>query len=182
MIKKNFIDANRLLLDSFALARQIYESGFLPDLLIGIWRGGTPPGIAIHEFLTFKGLNLAHTVIKVHSYHDIECPGEVQIDGLEHALALIKEGDNVLIVDDIFDTGRTLDTVIRTIQKMAGEKRPRIKIATVFYKPCKNQTNIVPDFYLRVVDQWVVFPHELKGLTEEEIRQKGEDLYQIIYG
>ncbi|MEW6381389.1 MAG: phosphoribosyltransferase family protein [bacterium] len=182
MIKKDFIDANRLLLDSFALARQIYESGFSPNLLIGIWRGGTPPGIAIHEFLTFKGLNLAHTVIKVHAYRGIECPGEVHIDGLEHALTLMKDGDRILIVDDIFDTGRTLDTVIRTIQERAGERQLRIKVATVFFKPCKNQTNIVPDFYLRVVDRWVVFPHELKGLTEEEIRQKGEDLYQIIFG
>jgi hypoxanthine phosphoribosyltransferase len=182
MVEKDFIDANRLLLDSFALARQIYESDYSPDLLIGIWRGGTPPGIAIHEFLTFKGLNLAHTVIKVQAYKGIECPGEVQINGLEYALSLIKEECRILIVDDIFDTGRTLNSVIRAIQDKTGEKKPQIKVATIFFKPLKNQTNIVPDFYLRIVDQWVVFPHELKGLTNEEIRQKGEDLYKIICG
>ncbi|MEW5801341.1 MAG: phosphoribosyltransferase family protein [bacterium] len=182
MTEKNYVDANRLLLDSFTLARRIYESHYFPNLLIGIWRGGTPPGIAIHEFLTFKGLSLAHTVIKVHAYKGIECPGEVHIDGLEHALSLIHEECRILIVDDIFDTGRTLSSVIQAIQHRASEKRPEIKVATIFFKPSKNQTTIVPDFYLREVDQWVVFPHELKGLTEEEIRQKGEALYQIIFG
>lgn len=182
MIKKIFIDANTLLLDSFSLARQIYESNFSPTLLIGIWRGGTPPGIAIHEFLTLKGLDLDHTVIKAHSYKGIEHYGEVQIEGLDHILYLIHPEDKILIVDDIFDTGRTLKALIQNIQERVKGGKPTIKIATIFYKPTKNQTNIVPDYYFKVVDQWVIFPHELKDLTKKEIRQKGEDLYRIIFG
>ena len=118
MGEKIFIDANTLLLDSFALAKQIYESHFCPNLLIGIWRGGTPPGIAIHEFLTLKGLDLAHTVIKVQSYKGIEQRGEIYIQGLNNVLSLIQQESQVLIVDDIFDTGRTLEAVIKTIQKI----------------------------------------------------------------
>jgi hypothetical protein len=181
MVEKDYIDANKLLLDSFALARQIYESNYSPNLLIGIWRGGTPPGIAIHEFLTFKGITPAHTAIKVQSYQGIERPGEVRIEGLEHVLPAIGENDQILLVDDIFDTGKTIESVIRAIHKETTNGKPRIKVATIFYKPSKNQTNMVPDFYLNAVDQWVVFPHELQGLTKEEIREKGEALYQIIY-
>jgi hypoxanthine phosphoribosyltransferase len=181
-IEKLFIDANTLLLDSFSLARRIYQSNFSPDLLVGIWRGGTLPGIAIHEFLTYKGLSLAHTVIKVQSYKGIESKGQVQIDRLDHLLSLIHLDDKILIVDDIFDTGRTLEALIKTIQEEAGNKRPQLKIATVYFKPSKNQTTLVPDFYFKEVDQWVVFPHELKDLTEEEIRQKGEELSRIICG
>ena len=181
MGEKIFIDANTLLLDSFALARQIYESEFSPDLLIAVWRGGTPPGIAIHEFLSLKGLNLAHTVIKVQSYKGIEQRGEIKIEGLEYLLPLIHKDNKILIVDDIFDTGRTLEALIKTIQDKAKDKGPVIKMATIYYKPSKNQTKMVPDFYLKVVDQWVVFPHELKDLTKDEIRQKGEKLYQIIF-
>jgi len=181
MGKKIFINANTLLLDSFTLARQIYESNFSPNLLIGIWRGGTPPGIAIHEFLTLKGLDLDHTVIKIQSYKGIDHYGEVRIDGLDYILSIINQKDKILIVDDIFDTGRTLKALIQNIQEKAKGKKPRIKIATIFYKPTKNETNMVPDYYLKVVNQWVIFPHELKGLTQEEIRQKGEKFYQIIF-
>lgn len=180
MIKKVFIDANTLLLDSFALARQIYESDFTPDLLVGIWRGGTPPGIAIHEFLSVKGLNLAHTVIKVQSYKGIEQRGSVKIEGFDYLLLAIHHGCNLLIVDDIFDTGRTIEAVVKAIGEKAKEQQPKIKVATIYYKPSKNQTTFTPDFYLKVVDQWVVFPHELKDLTKEEIRQKGEEIYRII--
>ena len=181
MAQKLFIDANTLLVDSLALARQIYESNFSPNLLIGIWRGGTPPGIAIHEFLTLKGLDLEHTVIKVQSYKGIELRSEVKIDRLDHLISMIRTGDKILLVDDIFDTGHTLAGVIQTIQKQAQEKNPRIKMATIYYKPSQNKTNMVPDFYLKIVDQWVVFPHELKDLTKEEIRKKGEKIYRIIY-
>ena len=181
MGKKIFIDANTLLLDSFALARQIYESNFSPNLLIGIWRGGTPPGIAIHEFLTLKGLDLDHTVIKIESYKGIENYGEVHIEGLDYILSIIHEKDKILIVDDIFDTGRTLKALIQNIQEKSKERKPKIKIATIFYKPAKNQTNMVPDYYLKVVNQWVIFPHELKDLTKEEIKQKGDKLYRIVF-
>ena len=181
MSKKIFIDANTLLLNSFALARQIYESNFSPNLLIGIWRGGTPPGIAIHEFLTLKGLNMDHTVIKIQSYKGIDHYGEVHIEGLDYILSIIHQKDKILIVDDIFDTGRTLKALIQSIHEKSEDRKPRIKIATIFYKPSKNQTNMVPDYYLKVVNKWVIFPHELKDLTKEEIRQKGEKLYKIVF-
>ena len=181
MIKKIFIDANTLLLYSFSLARQIYESNFAPTLLIGIWRGGAPPGVAIHEFLTLKGLDLDHTVIKAHSYKGIEQYGKVHIEGLDYILSHVHPEDRILIVDDIFDTGRTLKALIDSIQEKFKEGRPRIKTATIFYKPAKNQTSLVPDYYFKVVNQWVTFPHELKDLTREEIRQKGEELYRIIF-
>ena len=100
---------------------------------------------------------------------------------MDQILSIIHKKNKILIVDDIFDTGRTLKALIQNIHEKAKERKPRIKIATIFYKPTKNQTNIVPDYYLKVVNQWVIFPHELKDLTKEEIRQKGEKLYRIIF-
>jgi hypothetical protein len=44
-----------------------------------------------------------------------------------------------------------------------------VRIATVFYKPARNRTQLQPDFCVRTTDAWLVFPHELKGLTREEI-------------
>ena len=56
-----------------------------------------------------------------------------------------------------------------------------IYIATVFYKPQNNKTDIAPKFYCSITDQWVIFPHELEGLTCEEIaKSKGENIAKLI--
>ena len=49
-MNKNFITSQSLLQDSFRLAAKVYEDGFRPDFIIGIWRGGAPIGIAVQEF------------------------------------------------------------------------------------------------------------------------------------
>ena len=49
---KLFIQPAELLEDSFKLAWQVYESGYRPNYIIGVWRGGSPIGIAVQEFLS----------------------------------------------------------------------------------------------------------------------------------
>jgi hypoxanthine phosphoribosyltransferase len=56
MVEKEFIRADDLVRESFDLAKRIYDSGFIPDVLLVLWRGGTPVGIVIHEFLLYKGI------------------------------------------------------------------------------------------------------------------------------
>ena len=179
---KIFIDANTLLLDSFTLARQIYESGYRPDFFIGIWRGGTPPGIAIHEFFVFKGSRpTSHTAIKVESYYGIEQSKEAIVDGLEKVTPKLNPGDKLLIVDDIFDTGRS----IRAVKNVLAETVTfpiQVRVATVYYRPDKNITDFAPDYFLKKVYQWVVFPHELEGLSQEDLKQKGLELFEILSG
>ena len=70
-MEKIFINAQDLLLDSFKLAAQIYESGFRPDFIIGIWRGGTPVGIAVQEYLDYKGVITDHIAIRTSLYTGI---------------------------------------------------------------------------------------------------------------
>ena len=53
---KLFISADELLKDSFKLAWMIFESGFRPNYIVGVWRGGAPVGIAIQEFLIVLGV------------------------------------------------------------------------------------------------------------------------------
>ena len=180
MKSKIFIDANTLLLDSFTLARKIYENGFKPNFLIGIWRGGTPPGIAIHEFFVFKGCKSYHTAIKVESYLGIEQRKEAIVEGLEKVTPRLKPGDRLLIVDDIFDTGKSIEAVKNTLAETV-HCPIQVKVATVYYRPDKNITNFIPDYYLKTVYEWVVFPHELEGLSEKELREKGLVLFEILH-
>jgi hypoxanthine-guanine phosphoribosyltransferase len=52
---------------------------------------------------------------------------------------------------------------------LGGETPQNIKLATIYFKPDQNQTEITPDYYITETDEWIVFPHELDGLTKEEV-------------
>ena len=66
--QKKFLSAQTLLLDSLRLARKMWDSGYRPDFIVALWRGGTSPGIAIHEFFRFRGKDPYHTAVKTLSY------------------------------------------------------------------------------------------------------------------
>jgi len=173
-IPKIFIDARSLLLDSIRLARSVWEDGFRPDYLVGIWRGGTPPGIAMHEFMRLQGLDPYHTTIKTQSYRGMQRgDAGVEIKGLEHVIDVIDATDRLLLVDDVFDTGHTMVAIVDEIHRRARRNTPEIRIATIYYKPQRNETALTPDYWVVETDEWIVFPHEIEGLTEAEIRAKG---------
>jgi len=178
--EKIYVDANSLLADSFKLARMVWDSGFRPGHIMAIWRGGAPVGVAVHEFLKAKGAKMNHMAIKAQSYVKFEQTGRVEIIGLENLAKGVKKGDKLLVVDDVFDTGLTMDAIVRAINDRCADAAPDVRIATVYYKPLKNRTKIKPDFYVKEYNGWIVFPHELEGLTDEEIKKKGLGIYEIV--
>ena len=73
-------------------------------------------------------------------------------------------------VKDDFDSGRSLEAVIVELRRRCRRNLPdKIRIATIYYKPDRNHSSLVPDYYVRATDKWLVFPHEVQGLTREEI-------------
>ena len=170
------MEANDLVRDSFSLAGQIHESGYRPDVILVLWRGGTPVGIVVHEFLLFKGIETYHTVVKAESYSGIGKRSEVRIENLDHVLDRLDAESRVLVVDDIFDTGWT----IQEVKSVLSVKTQRVKVATLYQREGHNQTDIVPDFCYRETDRWIVFPHELMDLSPEEIRMKGESVCEAL--
>lgn len=172
-MSKLYIDANTLLTQSFELAKVIFDSDFKPTALIALWRGGTPIGIAIHEGLSFLGVNTKHFALRT-SYYDNHNQrlDNVEIDNLDSIIDQLNKNDSLLIVDDVFDSGNTINTLLNALHKSDIIDTPKeIRIATPYYKPNNNQTNLKPDFYLQKTEQWIVFPHELHGLSDEEIKQ-----------
>jgi uncharacterized protein len=86
-----------------------------------------------------------------------------------------------LIVDDVFDSGRSVDALIKQIKKLMRLNVPQdIRIACPWFKPANNKTDIVPDYYINSSDEWLVFPHEITGLTEEEIREGKTELSSVM--
>lgn len=176
MIRKTFIKAGALLQDSFALARMIFDSGYRPDVLLVLWRGGSMVGMVIHEFFRYKGIEIFHLAVKAESYTGVEKRIEPRIEHAEAVLSTLKRGCKVLVVDDIFDTGCTLKKVIQLVSKKASE----VRTATLYLKNGKSRVDIEPDYCLRRTDRWIVFPHELQDLTPAEIRRKDRRLAKLV--
>lgn len=179
---KMYVDANTLLVESFKLARMVHEDGFEPDFLIALWRGGTPVGVAIHEYFRHHDFDPYHTAIKTQSYRGLQKDGGVEIKGIEHVIDVVEFDDRMLVVDDVFDTGRTMKAVLDTIRRKARRNTPEMCVATVYYKPLKRRVGFEPDYYRRAVNEWIVFPHELEGLSDAEVKEKGLDIHDLVAG
>jgi len=177
MEKKVYLDAQEFLRDTWRLARMVYDSPWQPEVLLALWRGGAEPGVAIHEYFKARGRNLAHMPVKCYSYTGIgKSNAEVKFEHAESVMAALKPGMKVLVVDDVFDTGRTAAAVHTRLAEIGCD----MKMACVYWKPEKNLTDYLPDFHVTTLDKWIVFPHEIEGLTPEEIQEKDPVLAQLM--
>lgn len=177
---KVYISAQQLLEDSFELALQVFESGFKPDYIVGVWRGGAPVGIAVQELLHVLGVESDHIAIRTSSYTGIgERSKHVKVHGLTYLIKRVESHQKLLIVDDVHDSGLSIDQTIVDLNKACKKNTPEIRVATPYFKPGNNKTDRTPDYFLHKTDDWLVFPHEIDGLTPDEIRQNRPELSKI---
>ena len=171
MTKKSYVSAQSLLDDSFRLGLKIMAEEFHPDYIIGIWRGGTPVGIAVQELMNYHGYPSDHIAIRTSSYTGIEEQSdEIRVHGLHYIIENVNAENSLLIVDDVFDSGRSIQAVIERINALSRRNTPEVvRIATIYYKPEKRKVPITPDYYIHETEDWLVFPHELEGLTRNEV-------------
>lgn len=172
-MEKDFIDSQSLLRDSMELAIRIVRSGFRPTFLAAIWRGGAPIGITVQEVLAYHGIPVDHIAIRTSSDVGIgQQVKTVRVHALDYLVSRLSAQDELLLVDDVFDSGRSIAAVLRELERRCRRNLPaKIRIATAYYKPARNVTALRPDYFVRETDRWLVFPHELQGLTREEILQ-----------
>ena len=185
-MNRTYIAANDLLLDSFRLAAQVHESGFRPDFLVGLWRGGSAVGIAVQEGLDHLGAPTDHIAIRT-SYSGLDSYAEmigkadgIRVYGLQYLLEHLCAEHALLIVDDVYSTGASAQAVIdelalKTRRNLPGE----IRIATVWYRPSES-TRREPDYYVHETQDWLVLPYELTGLSLDELRANTPELAAII--
>ena len=175
-MQKRYIQEQELLEDSYRLAVKIYESGYRPDFIVGVWRGGSTVGIYVQECLQYLGLETDHIAIRT-SYRGmddylqkLEQGVEVHAHGLQYLYENMNAGDALLIVDDVYSTGRNVAAVIdrlqaKTKRNMSGD----VRVAAPYYKSGLNQSGREPDYFLHDYEGWLVLPYELTGLSDEEI-------------
>jgi hypothetical protein len=183
MTEKTYLDPQTLLEDSFRLGARILNDGFKPNYIIAIWRGGTPIGVAVQEFLAYYGVQSDHIAIRTSSYSDgIDGRSKtVLIHGMDYLIKNISAADKLLIVDDVYDTGLTIQAVIKEFKQKCRLNTPEdIRIAVPYFKPGRNKTGVDPEYYLHETEAWLKYPHSLEGLTADEIAKHRPELFDII--
>ena len=185
-MSERFIAADDLLRDSFQLAANIYDAGFKPDFLVGLWRGGSAVGIAVQEGLDYFGTKTDHIAIRT-SYTG--APGysqmvskadSIRVHGLQYLLENLSSHHSMLIVDDVYSTGSSVNAVIGQLAKKTRRNLPKdIRIATVWYRPTE-KTLRTPDYFVHETSDWLVLPYELSGFSIDELRTKRPELSGLI--
>ena len=179
-MNKEFIPYDEVRDNALKLGREIARSGFIPDVIYVSLRGGAYLGNILSEY--FKVLRkgqrpVFYAAVVAHSYQDVQQQTTVRVDGWTYAPDYLRSGDKVLFVDDIFDTGRTINALVNIILER-GLPRQDIKIAVHDYKDFKDSPPlpIIPDFFCRkhilqdrAHDLWIHYlSHELVGLSPQE--------------
>lgn len=185
-MNQRFITANDLLCDSFQLAADIFEAGFEPDFLVGLWRGGSAVGIAVQEGLDYFGTKTDHIAIRT-SYTGalqysqmVDKAGAIRVHGLQYLLENLCAHHSLLIVDDVYSTGSSVNAVIQQLTLKTRRNLPEdIRIATVWYRPTE-KTLRVPEYFVHETSDWLVLPYELSGFTLDELRENRPDMSGLI--
>jgi len=180
-MRKEFLPYETVRNNAIALAARINREGFIPDVIYVSLRGGAYMGNVISEFfkLVRRGTRPAYyAAVVARSYHDIGLQDSVRVDGWTYDPEYLRTGDKVLLVDDIFDSGRTVNALVEIIMDK-GIPREDVRVAVHDYKLrryLETQLPVQPDYWCRFHDLaspdedfWIHYlSHELVGLTEEE--------------
>ena len=140
---------------SYKIAEQIIEKNIKIDIIIAILRGGWIPARILADLLGIENIG----VLGIKFYKSIETRKEQPI--ITYPLILDISNKNVLLVDDVADTGKSLSLAIE-MTRLYGPKN--IYTATLYVKPT---TILVPDFYAETTSAWIIFPWEKAELARE---------------
>jgi len=183
-MRKEFINYDTVRNNALLLAHRIYHDGFIPDVIYVSLRGGAYMGNVISEYfkVVHKGARpVYYAAVVARSYTDVAQSEKVRVDGWTYSPDHLRVGDKVLLIDDIFDTGRTINHLAQIILEK-GIPRSDLKVAVHDYKYFFDKTDQLPnhpDYWCRKHDlsvndeeYWIHYmSHELVGLPLEEIEK-----------
>ena len=152
------------------LSERIKRSSFKPDVIVGVSRGGWHPARILSDLL--ENSNIAN--IKVEFYSDIY--ETVSKPVITQPISVPIEDKTILIVDDVSDTGKTLELIYKEFSKQAKE----VKTITIY---CKPWTCFKPDFHAKSTDRWIIFPwerFEMIKMIGTNMMKEGKKLGEVI--
>lgn len=147
------------------LAGRIKGSGYLPQVIVGVSRGGWPPARVMSDLL--ENPNLAN--MKVEFYKNIGVTSHRP--KITQPVSSEVIGKRVLVVDDVADSGKSLRLAHQHLRRKGARE---IRVCTIYLKP---KSIYKPDHYARITSKWVIFPWErLEAikLIKRNLRSKGK--------
>jgi len=151
-VKKTHVTLEQVKSMCAGIHKLVQCDNFKPDLLVGIARGGLIPLSLLAGESMFNNRNVV--TISTESYDDANQRKELKLRFPVHAEDF-QNFQSILVVDDIADTGETLDFVAKLIKEYVP--KAAIKCAVLYYKP---KSKIVPEYYIEETASWIVFPWE----------------------
>ena len=183
--KKVFVDEESHILDSYRLGEKIFADGFEPTFIVGLWRGGSAVALVVQECFAYLGVPTEHTTIRT-SYSGREQYEQsmrrfedIRVHGKSYALETLRADDRLLIVDDVFRSGRHTLAVVDQLRLGLRRNMPReVRVATIWKHAQSDATQL--DYFLNETDRWIVLPYELSGLSSEELREHKPELSALM--
>ena len=130
------------------LAQKIRKDQYMPEIIVGVSRGGWPPARVMSDLL--QNPNLAN--MRVEFYKDIGVRNKQP--RITQAVTMEVMGKRVLVVDDVSDTGHSLRVVADHLRRKPVKE---LRVCTIYMKP---QSIFRPDYYARTTRKWIIFPWE----------------------
>ena len=152
------------------LSEKIKKSGFKPDIIVGVARGGWIPARILSDLLC----NTYVASMRVEFYKGVAETAKEPV--ISQQISTSVTGKRVLVVDDVADTGESLTVVRRDLLK---RKASDVKIATLHYKP---KSVLQPDFYVQETSAWIVYPHERYEFVQNraaKLRAEGKSMVEV---
>jgi hypoxanthine phosphoribosyltransferase len=132
------------------LSERIVNSGFIPDVIVGIARGGWIPARILSDVLYANTLQN----IRIEYYSDVGAKGKEP--RITQPLTGSMENKNMLLVDEVADSGDTLLHAIEHVTKLGVAS---VRSAVLHYKPA---STLKPDYFMVETSSWTVYPWETR--------------------
>jgi hypoxanthine phosphoribosyltransferase len=149
------------------LASTVRKTGFKPEIIVGVSRGGWPPARVMSDLL--ENPNVANVAAEFYV-------GVAETKGkpvITQPVSVSVEGKRVLVVDDVADTGESLRLVRSYLEEQGATE---VKTATIYYKPW---SVMIPDYYEKETRSWIIFPWERKETVRkivEKCKRQGNSI------
>ena len=182
---KEFLPYDKVRNNALKLAHGIYtKDNFVPDVMYCSLRGGAYMANVISEYFKIvrKGSHpVLYAALVARSYSGVKSHSKLMIDGWTYPPERLRPGDKVMLVDDIFDSGDTVNALANILLDR-GIPREDLKIIVHDYKYFtykEEQHPIQPDYYCRKFeinspdeDRWIHYmSHELVGLSDDDLEK-----------
>jgi hypoxanthine phosphoribosyltransferase len=180
---KEFLSYDIVRNNTLKLAHKIYRDNFVPDVIYVSLRGGAYMGNVISEYFKIvkTGRPVYYAAVVARSYTDVRTSEKIKVEGWTYDPTHLRVGDKVLLIDDIFDSGKTINFLAEVILEK-GIPRQDLKVAVHDYKyfyDKPEQLPVQPDYFCRKhdlsvkdEDMWIHYmSHELVGLSKEELEE-----------